>query len=213
MRPSIECWHIVPLLAANLLVASFQWQAASCTLVMSSGRCASLAVHKRNANLAESANQCAKSKVNSSSSCTGQEVGRGHGRGLQAEVVRVAARKCHASGKWRPQQSTTWLPLDFSVLVTMATRTHTHTDRYSQRRCGVWGHEEGGGGCQAVQWLSQAHRRQQRRGLALVSAPVSTSSIFISISIPFSISISNLHFIVNGPSMATCRITQHGYVT
>lgn len=159
MRPSIQCWHIVPLLAANLLVASFQWQAASCTLVMSSGRCASLAVHKRNANLAESANQCAKSKVNSSSSCTGQEVGRGHGRGLQAEVVRVAARKCHASGKWRPQQSTTWLPLDFSVLVTMATRTHTHTQTDIHSEDAGYGVMTRGGGCQAVQWLSQAHSR------------------------------------------------------
>lgn len=112
----------------------------------------------------------------------------------------VTACRCHASGKWCPQQSTTWLPLDFSVLVTMATNTHRQISPEKER-----GH--------AVQWLSQAHSRQKRHGLDIVSVPVSPSSIFISISIPFSISISNLHFIVNGPSMATCRITQHGYVT
>lgn len=200
MRPSIECWHIVPLLAANLLVASFQWQAASCTLVMSSGRCASLAVHKRNANLAESANQCAKSKVNSSSSCTGQEVGRGHGRGLQAEVVRVAARKCHASGKWRPQQSTTWLPLDFSVLVTMATRTHTHTDRYSQRRCGVWGHEEGGGG--VVRPYSGCHRRTEDS-----SDVGSLSFLLLFLLVPFSFPFP-FHFLFLFP---TCTSSSTGH--
>lgn len=90
-------------------------------------------------------------------------------------------------------------------------QTHTHRQMYPEKER-WWG-----GGRQAVQWLSQAHSRQKRLGLAIVSVPVpvSTGSIFISISIPipFSISISSLHFIVNGPSMATCRITQHGYVT